>query len=450
MEFNNSAPAKRGRDTKRGYTFGTVAALMVAASFVGGFFLGESQRADASLLDVNDTRPVRITNIGSAAPIDVKDVDFEQFWDVWSAVKSNYVDQGAAVDEKMFYGAIQGMVAALGDPYSVYFDPEMAQQFADEMEGTFQGIGAEIGVKKNQLLIVAPLPETPASRAGLRSGDYILKIDDTDTTGMSSDEAVSLIRGEKGTTVRLTIYREGDKEPREVPIVRDQIVVNSVKHRVVTVPDGKKIGVIEISSFNGDTTELVNEAARSMVIENVAGIIVDVRNNPGGYLDSSVEVASEWVGKQLVVTESYSDGTKNEHFGEGSARLAGIPTVVLVNGGSASASEILAGALQDSGLAQVVGAQTFGKGSVQDYAEFGDGSALKLTIALWLTPSGRSINKEGIVPDVAIDNPDEDWDNNLDSQFDKAVEILTGYVNPDTAAVTQAPSEPTEGAADSE
>jgi carboxyl-terminal processing protease len=427
----------RGR-TGKSYAVGAFGALLVAASFASGFFIGEARNpAAASGPDLS--LPTLVTGLDSEPPFDLKEVDFSQFWEVWQLVKENHVDAGKDdnLDAKLFYGAVNGMVGAMGDPYSVFMEPVGAQEFADELEGKFEGIGAEIGVKKNQLLVVAPLPETPAIRAGLKAGDYILAIDGEDTAGMSVNEAVRRIRGEKDTVVTLTIYRDGEDEQREVPITRGAINVESVRWHVQGVPSGKQVGVIEVSHFSEDTSGLFAEAVRAVLLEDVGGVVLDLRNNPGGYLDMAVRMASEWVGQETIVSESFRDGTKREHRGSGPARLADMPTIVLVNGGSASASEIVAGALQDTGAAQVVGTKSFGKGSVQDYTEFMDGSALKLTVALWLTPSGRSINQEGISPDIAIENTTEDWDNSLDPQLDQAVEMLTGYINPETADLIQ-------------
>jgi len=419
------------RETNRYYAIGAFGAALVALSFVAGFFLGSGQ-ATAEAGGAGLTLSTRIVGLESNPPFEVKEVDFDEFWEVWRMVKEKYVNQNEAVDEKMFYGALRGMVASLDDPYSVFLEPTTAKAFNDDLAGTFEGIGAEIGIKKGQLLIVAPLPGTPADRAGVKAGDYILSVDEADTYGMTIDEAVNRIRGKKGTVVNLLLLRKGASEAIDVPITRGTINVDSVRWRIEEINDGDRLGVISISNFNEDTGPLFSEAVRAMLLENVNGVVLDLRNNPGGYLDMAVRVASEWVGQNTVVVESFSDGSEKQHRGVSDARLSDMPTVVLVNGGSASASEIVAGALQDAGKAEIIGEKTYGKGSVQDYSEFIDGSALKLTVALWLTPSGRSINKEGIEPTIDVENTAGDWDNDLDPQFDKAVHFLTGYVNADT------------------
>lgn len=429
----------RAVPSSRSYALGALAALMVTVAFIGGFFLGEYQRpAAAAGVEGKIDLGTRITGLDSKAEVELKQVDFQQFWDVWKTVKAKYVGQKDVTDEKLFYGAIQGMVGSLEDPYSVYFEPVMAKKFNDEMGGTFEGIGAEIGMKKGALTVIAPLPGTPAEKAGIKAGDYILAIDGTDTTGMSVEDAVSRIRGAKATKVKLSIIREGLKEAKDIEITRAQILVDSVKLEMKKDGNGKKIAVVTVSHFNEDTEGLFADAVRKAVLDNPAGLILDLRNNPGGYLDAAVRMASEWVGHEIVVSEQYADGTKREHRGDVTARLGDLPTVVLVNGGSASASEIVAGALQDSGKAKLIGEKTFGKGSVQDYSELPDGSALKITVALWLTPNGRSINKEGVMPDVTVKNTPEDWDESRDPQYDKAVQMLTGYVNPVTRDIVKA------------
>lgn len=429
------APPKKSDVVSRQYAFGVVMALAVTASFMAGVFIGDLRRTPARAQATGDGQLLN-TNARPAAQL--KDVDFQAFWDIWKTVKERYVETPPS-DVKMFYGAVSGMVGSLGDPYSVFFDPEYAQKFSKELEGEFEGIGAEIGMKQDKLTVIAPLPGTPADKAGIKAGDRILAIDGIDTTGMLVDDAVSRIRGDKGTPVKLMIIREGLKEPKEYTIVRDKIVVESVKWKTVKV-SGKKIGMITITHFNEKTEAKFNEAVRSLLLEDPQGIILDLRNNPGGFLDTAVSVAGEWVPHDVIVTEKFSDGTKKNYASDGKSRLADIPTVVLVNGGSASASEIVAGALQDHAKATIVGEKTYGKGSVQDYTEFADGSALKLTVALWYTPKDRSINKEGIAPDVEVKLTPADFEADKDPQYDKAVDILTGKEKVPTPPPAPAPS----------
>jgi len=419
MEENyEQLPPTANREVPRRYAAGAVAAALVVLAFIGGVAIGELRsEAPSEELDLN-----KVLNAGAEQPKSVsREVDFAQFWDIWEIVHSRHVEQ--PVNEvDLYYGAVAGMVASLEDPYSVFLDPHFAEMFESELSGMFEGIGAEIGIKQNQLKIIAPLPDTPAERAGLMAGDAILAIDEVDTYGMSTDEAVRRIRGPKGEEVVLLIGREGE-DALDVSIIRDTITVESVRWRMEE-RDGVRIALIEIFHFNESTMPIFEEAIQSLLIENPDGLVLDLRNNPGGFLDTAVEVAGEWVQQDVVVQEKFSDGSLRNYNSNGNSRLADLPTVVLVNGGSASASEIVAGALQHYGKATIVGEPTFGKGSVQDYVEFDDGSALKLTIALWLTPSGLSIEKEGITPDEEVEMTVEDFNSDLDPQMDRAVELL--------------------------
>jgi carboxyl-terminal processing protease len=409
--------------TARKYGMGVLVALLVTVSFVAGVFFGELKAPKKQATRRVPTDATKLTNVNSPPPEALEDIDFQAFWNVWKMVKERYVEQPTS-DVDMFYGAVAGMVGSLQDPYSVFFDPEFAEKFSNELAGEFEGIGAEIGIKKDLLSVIAPLAGTPAEKAGLQSGDRILAIDGVDTTGMLVEDAVTRIRGPKGTQVKLLITREGLKEPKEVVITRATIVIQSVKWETKTVK-GKRIGKIILSHFSENTEAKFNEAVRAILLEDPDALILDLRNNPGGFLDTAVAVGGEWISKDTIVVEKFSDGQSKNYPSDGLARLAHLPTVVLVNGGSASASEIVAGALQDGGKAVLVGEKTFGKGSVQDYVEFDDGSALKLTVALWLTPKGRTINKEGILPDVEVALSPEDYDADKDPQLDKAFETLT-------------------------
>jgi carboxyl-terminal processing protease len=386
-----------------------------------------------------------IRGVGSDVPSDVaKDLNFREFWDLWRELKSKYYKQ--PLDEKkMMYGAMQGLAASLEDPYTTFFEPKSAQEFSDSLQGKFEGIGAEIGIKNDELQVITPLKDTPAERAGLLAGDILLEIDKQDATGMSVEKAVSLIRGPKGTSVTLSIGRykmEKDAkgkekktpEIKEIVIQREVIVVKSVR-----VSYKGNIAIIEITSFNQDTDELFQQAVSEVITKDVKGVVLDLRNDPGGYLDRAISVASEWIGEQVIVKESHQGKIGEEYSGSGAARLRGIPTIVLVNEGSASASEIVAGALQDYGLAKLVGMKTYGKGSVQDYFEFPDKSAVKITIAEWLTPKDRSINKLGIEPDVQVDRTQEDYHADRDPQLDKALELLSGK-STSTVPATQVPT----------
>jgi carboxyl-terminal processing protease len=309
----------------------------------------------------------------------------------------------------------------VGDPYTVFMDPQESLDFEKSLrEDSFEGIGAEISIRDNILTIVAPLSDTPAAKAGLQPGDKVLAIDGESTANIGLDDAVQKIRGEEGTVVTLTISRKSFEQARDIDITRGYIVVKSV--RVQEKEDG--IYVIEITNFKNDTVELFNSAVRDIIAQDPQGIILDVRNNPGGYLDGAVEVASEWVEDGNIVLEEFGDGSKQEYKARGMARLKDIPTVVLVNIGSASASEIVAGALQDHGQAIVLGEKTFGKGSVQSLENFSDQSSIKVTVAKWLTPNGSTIQDKGIEPDIKVEMTEDDYDQVKDPQMDKAMEVL--------------------------
>jgi len=349
-----------------------------------------------------------------------QDVDFNLFWDVWQALEELYVDQEEINEKKLFYGALRGMVNSVGDPYTVFMDPKISKSFKDDLAGTFEGIGAEIGIKKDVLTIIAPLPDMPAEKAGLKAGDKVYAINSESTAGISIDEAVNRIRGKRGTEVVLSIARDGEDGLKDIAIVRDKIIVKSIRTELTE----DEILVVKITNFNDDTEKLFNEAVREAIENNPRGIILDLRNNPGGYLDTAIEVASEWVEDEIIVTEKYNEDRKIEHLARGRARLKDFSTIVLVNEGSASASEIVSGALQDYGLGLIVGAMTFGKGSVQTLNKFPDGSSVKITVAKWLTPSGRSISDEGIEPNIKIDYTIENYNSNEDPQLDKAIDLL--------------------------
>jgi carboxyl-terminal processing protease len=275
--------------------------------------------------------------------------------------------------------------------------PQKAKRFNQDLSGNFSGIGAELGMKKDFIVIMSPLPGSPAERAGLKAGDKILMVDGKDTYGWTLDEAVDKIRGTEGTVVKLVILSNGASAPREVSIIREIIRVESVAWEMKG-----DVAYIKISNFNEDTSEFFDQAIKELILRNPKALVLDLRNNPGGFLDTAVRVASEWIPKGTIVTEKFSDGTEEIYVSNGKHRLANFKTYVLVNQGSASASEIVAGALQDYGKAVIVGEKTFGKGSVQDYEQLPDGSGLKITVAEWLTPKGRHINNNGVEPDQKL------------------------------------------------
>ncbi len=410
-----------------------VTVLIAVSAYAIGAKTGTAKAVGATRTPSENSSTALVAGVGEDPPSGVvRQADFAQFWDLWQLLESKYYKK--PIDEqKMLYGAMEGLAASLGDPYTVFFEPQIAKEFSDSLEGKFEGIGAEIGLKGDQLQIIAPLPDMPADKAGLLPGDAILAINGTSTEAMTVERAVSLIRGKKGTKVVLSIGRmkrqkdtdgkEQEKPERfDVSVTRDTIVVKSVS--VKYPKDG--IAQIVITNFNLDTTDEFRKAVDQVLAKNVKGIILDVRSNPGGFLDRATAVAGEWVGDQTVVTERRQGVTVDEFRGTGRGKLHGIPTIVLVNQGSASASEIVAGALQDYGEAKILGKTTFGKGSVQDYTELENGTAVKITVAEWLTPKGRFINEVGITPDVDVDRTEDDYHAERDPQLEKALELLTG------------------------
>lgn len=398
--------------------------LVLLLGVVVGVLVGRGTVEATPSATVASTGDGRVIGIGQSPPSSVSsDVEFKVFWEAWQLLKNNYVKQ--PIDDKtLFYGAMSGLASSLGDPYTQYFAPKGAEEFQEALSGKFSGIGAEIGPKDNHITIVAPLPDTPAENAGLRAGDIIMAVDGTSTEMMTVDKAVGLIRGEEGTEVTLTMYRpsNGDGESFDVQITRAVIHVASVR---LKWPE-KDIALIEVSSFNDDTRERFEKTAEEVIAKYPKGIILDLRNNPGGYLDIAISMSGEWVGNDIVLKERRQGKIVEQLSGTGRNRFAGIPTVVLVNGGSASAAEIVTGALQDHDAATVVGEKTFGKGSVQDYTPLSDGSAIKITIVEWLTPDERAINETGLDPDITVEQTNDDYENQRDPQLDRAIGILDG------------------------
>lgn len=367
----------------------------------------------------------RIANVlHKETPENLKEVDMELFWKVWNTLEERYVDRSSIDRQKLMYGAITGLVGALQDPYTEFLPPVEKKQFNDEVRGSFEGIGAEISIKKGILTIVAPLRNSPAEHAGIKAGDKVLRIDDTLTNELTLTEAVSKIKGPKGTEVRLLIMRDSFTQPKEFKIKRDTIRVEIV--RTEKKADG--IFVIRITQFASSASAEFRRAVDEFFATGSKKLIIDLRNDPGGYLDESVDIASWFLpAGQEVVRQRPAKGEDIIFRSAGYGLLERVPTVVLMNEGSASASEILAGALRDVRGIQLIGAKSFGKGSVQEVDEFGD-SALKITIAKWITPKGYEINGKGLEPDVKVELPAEPkpGEEDKDLILEKAVEILRG------------------------
>ncbi len=345
-------------------------------------------------------------------------LNFGLFWEAWDKVTSRFF--GETADTQLIEGAIQGMVGSLGDPYTTYLDPEAAKELGDGLQGIFSGIGAEIGVKDRRLVVIAPLVDSPAAKAGLKSEDEIQKIDSQAVGDLSFTEAIRKIRGKDGTQVILTVLHSGQTEPVEIAVTRGQIVVKSVASSVR--PDN--FGYLKVSAFHEDTAKLVGEALAHFTQEQVQGVILDLRGNPGGLLDQGIDVASYFLTDGVVVKQKAKDGQVKTFSVSLRATAPKLPLVVLIDKGSASASEIVAGALQDHERAILIGETSFGKGSVQELTDLSNGGQIKVTIAQWLTPSDRMINGKGIEPDIAVSLSDEDEAAGQDPQLDRALEEL--------------------------
>jgi carboxyl-terminal processing protease len=385
---------------KKQVSLGVVVTLMCIVA-ICSFIVGtRSTNVLASLLSSQ--------NKAVAADLDYRDVEA-----VYDKLRQSY--DGKLNTTALIEGAKKGLVEAAGDPYTVYFTKEEAKEFMSDLQGTFSGIGAELARRDEQLLITATLDDSPARKAGLQASDVIVKVNDEDASSWAVDKAVSAIRGEKGTTVKITVLR--NQELKEFSITRDEISTPSVKWEVVD-----SVGYIRLARFADDTAELARQAADELKSKGVKSIVLDLRGNGGGYLTAARDVSSLWLDDKVVVQERTNDKVTETLRSGTDAPLAGLPTIVLIDGGSASASEIVAGALQDNKVATLMGEKTFGKGSVQDILDFSNGGQLKVTVAKWYTPNGKNISKEGIAPDNEVKMSDQDLKNNKDTQKDTAID----------------------------
>lgn len=398
----------------RGRALTLVISLM---TFVIGWQLGHR---DLTLQWQNYIPKFNIEN--KQPPTDRESVDFKLFWDTWDLVSREYVDKSAIDNKKMYYGAIQGMVAALGDPYTVFLPPEQQKSAKEELGGSFEGVGIQIGFnKEKRLVVMAPLQGTPAEKVGLKAGDMIIKINDKDTTGVTLPEAVSLIRGPKGSNVSLEIYREGEDKARKFDVGRETIVVKSVEFSTKNTLRGQSVAYIKLSRFGERTFSEWGEAVSNALSSAPAGVVLDVRNNPGGFLDGAVFVASEFIEKGDVVLQENAQGQRKGFKVNRIGKLLKPQLIVLVNKGSASASEIVAGAMQDYKRAKLVGEQTFGKGTIQESQDLPDSTGIHITTAKWLTPNGNWVHNTGLKPDIVVEAGD---DPSKDPQLDKAIELF--------------------------
>ncbi|MFC1720865.1 S41 family peptidase [Patescibacteria group bacterium] len=402
--------------------------VAIGGSFFAGVYAGYEGRPEVekvtALLGKEDMKPAM--------------VDFDAFWKAWNVINEKYVSNNGATDQEKVWGAIEGLASSLDDPYTVFFPPEEHKMFESDIKGEFQGVGMEIGIRDNILTVIAPLKDTPAERAGMRPGDMVIKIDDTISSDLTIDEAVRLIRGPKGEEVVLTIVREGNGEPIEIRIVRDVIKIptaattyhakdGSVAEDPQAISDSP-VFTISLYNFSAQSANIFRESLQEFVDSGKTKLILDLRGNPGGYLESAVDMASWFLPEgKVIVRESLGNGEEGRIYRSKGYDIFNdnLEVVILVNSGSASASEILAGALSEHDVATIVGIQTFGKGSVQELVSITKDTSLKVTVARWLTPNGVSISKEGITPDVEVKITAEDFEAGKDPQMAKAIELLT-------------------------
>ena len=411
-----------------------ISLAVIGSVFSIGYYAGNNndQSANASTY---------LENMETDKP---ESVDFSPFWKAWNILNEKYVPTSTSTpqalsDQEKIWGAIEGLASSLKDPYTVFMPPEEAENFQNEISGNFEGVGMEVGIKDETITVIAPLKGTPAERAGIMPGDKILKINETLTSGMKVEEAVKNIRGKRGTAVSLTIVREGKSEPLEIKIVRDVITIPTVETEIKPgkISAGGEGGaglqengvfVIKLYSFSAPSANLFRESLRKFIESGSTRLLVDLRGNPGGYLESAVDMASWFLpaGKTVVTEDFGKNGEERVHRSVGyDVFNQNLKMAVLVNGGSASASEILAGALQDYGIAKLVGTQTFGKGSVQELVRITPDTSLKVTIARWLTPKGNSISSVGLKPDYEVKMTPDDITKGKDPQMEKAIQILT-------------------------
>ena len=405
---------------------GIIAGILVITVFSGGFAAGYllKDAVPANLLSAPSApTPMPVTT--DATPADLETL-FTPFWESWQIVHDDYVDQPVD-DTKLMQGAIRGMLASLGDQHTSFMDTNEYMQANSSIEGSYEGIGAWVDSTGDYLAIVSPMSGSPAEAAGLESGDLIVAIDGEDMTGIEGDLVIKKVLGPAGSTVELTVHRDGESEPLTFQVTRAKIVVPSIEGEML---EGQ-VGYIHIFTFGTSTTSELRAAIQNLIDQDAQGLVIDFRNNGGGLLTTAIQVASEFLPEgDVALYEQYGDGHRDIHKAIAGGLATDIPIVILINEGSASASEVVAGALQDYKRGQLVGVTSYGKGSVQNWVPLNnDQGAVRVTIAKWLTPLERTIHKIGLTPDVVVEMTDEDYKADRDPQLDKAVEILLGEIN---------------------
>jgi carboxyl-terminal processing protease len=417
-----------------------VAGILLAGAFSGGFIVGHLLPFGGSLPVISDffpSSPGVQPDEQSATPGQYQTL-FTPFWEAWNVVHEQFVDQPID-DQALMQGAIRGMMDALGDKQTFYMEPQVYESETSSLQGQYEGIGAYVDTDGEFLTIVSPIEGSPADKAGLKPGDKVIAIDGQDMSGVAPEQARLKVLGPEGTKVTLTVTRDGESEPLKFDITRAQIVIHSAEGKMLD----NGIAYIDINTFGEKTTQELRGTLDNLLKENPKGIIIDLRNNPGGYLNTAVEVASEFIGKGVVLYEQYGDGRRDTHKVLGNGSATDLPIVVLINEGSASASEILAGALQDYGRAKLVGVQSYGKGSVQNWVPLSDNQgAARVTIARWLTPKERLIDHIGLTPDVNVEMTVEDFTAGRDPQLDAAEQTMQAMLNGSPVPTSQPTSIP--------
>lgn len=369
-----------------------------------------------------------IVGVENGAEGEPSNIDFAPFWKAWNLINEKYVPASTTAetvsDQEKVWGAIKGLTRSLGDPYTVFFPPVESELFESDIRGNFEGVGMEVVAKDGAITVIAPLKNSPAERAGIVASDRIIKIDGKETVNLSTEDAVQIIRGPKGTRVTLTIFRNDAGEPIDIDVIRDVIDIPTISTK--ELPGG--IFVIELYSFSAQSPNLFRAALREFILSGNDKLILDLRGNPGGYLEAAIDMASWFLPpSKVVVREDFGRARDEKIYRSKGYDIfsENLKFVILVDRGSASASEILAGALAEHGRAILVGDQTFGKGSVQELVNITSGTSLKITIARWLTPNGLSISEDGIKPDYLVKYTPADREASRDPQLEKAIEILT-------------------------
>jgi len=348
-------------------------------------------------------------------------VDFSLFWETWNTLEDKYVDPEKLDTQELIYGAISGMLEALDDPYTIFMDPENSKIFSENISGKFEGVGMEIGIREGYLQVISPLEGTPAQKAGLRPGDRIIKVDGEETKNFTIEDAVGKIRGPKGSEVVLTIFREDWGETRDVSVVRSVIKIPSLKWEMKE----DNIAHIRLYHFTQGSRADFRKAAIEILNSPAERIVLDMRNNPGGYLTVVQDIGGWFFDRgELIALEDFGEGETEEYKSEGSGQFSEYPVVCLINEGSASGAEILAGALRDNNNVSLIGKQSYGKGSVQELIALRNGSHVKVTIAKWLTPKGLSITDVGLTPDIEVELTEDDYNAGRDPQLEKAIEVV--------------------------